>query len=54
MGFVDVCERLTDLFEKKNLGREWDGEFYDEIDAFVDSYVRGEFEIHGAGTKKPF
>jgi len=29
-----ACE-WTDEFEELNAGREWDGEFFDEIEAFV-------------------
>jgi hypothetical protein len=30
-----LAEDWTDEFEKLNEGREWDGEFYDEIEKFV-------------------
>ena len=30
-----LAEELTDEFEKKNEGREWDGEFLDEVDEFL-------------------
>jgi hypothetical protein len=32
--FYDVAEMLTDEFENKFKGREWDGEFWDEIEKF--------------------
>ena len=30
----NLAESLTDDFERKNKGREWDGEFFEEIDEF--------------------
>ncbi len=30
-----LAERLTDQFENLNEGREWDGEFFDEIEEFM-------------------
>ena len=34
-GFVEHIRDLTDIFEVMNYGREWDGEFYDEVEDFV-------------------
>lgn len=34
-GFYELAEELTDEFEKVNEGREWDGEFFDEIEDFL-------------------
>lgn len=34
-GLYELAEELTDEFEKLNEGREWDGDFFDEIEAFV-------------------
>jgi hypothetical protein len=34
-GLYELAEEITDEFEKLNEGREWDGEFFDEIDKFV-------------------
>lgn len=31
-----LAEGLTNKFEGMNKDREWDGEFYDEIDAFLE------------------
>ena len=31
----DLAEKLTDEFEEINKGREWDGEFIEEIDVFL-------------------
>ena len=31
----DLAEKLTDEFEEINKGREWDGEFVDEINSFM-------------------
>lgn len=34
-GIYELAEELTDEFEAKNEGREWDGEYFDEIDLFI-------------------
>jgi len=34
-GMYLLAERLTNEFEQKNAGREWDGEFFDEVEAFA-------------------
>lgn len=31
----ELAEELTDKFETLNQNREWDGEFFDEIEAFL-------------------
>jgi len=33
-GLWELAEQWTDEFEKLNKNREWDGEFYDEIEEF--------------------
>jgi len=33
----ELAEELTDEFEKINQGKEWDGNFFDEIDLFLES-----------------
>ena len=33
----DLAKLLTDEFENQNSGREWDGEFFDELDDFINS-----------------
>jgi hypothetical protein len=35
-GLYELANDLTDEFELKNQGREWDGEFFDEIERFLD------------------
>lgn len=35
-GLYELAEELTDKFEEKNKGREWDGEFFDEIAEFLE------------------
>jgi hypothetical protein len=35
-GLYELAEGLTDEFELLNKGREWDGEFFDEIERFLD------------------
>jgi len=34
-GLYILAEELTDEFEKKNEGRQWDGEFYEEVSDFA-------------------
>jgi hypothetical protein len=34
-GMYGLAEELTDEFEELNKGREWDGEFFDEIEKFI-------------------
>lgn len=34
-GLYEMAEKWTDEFEKLNKGREWDGEFFDEIGKFL-------------------
>lgn len=34
-GMYELAEELTDKFEKMNKGREWNGEFFDEIENFL-------------------
>lgn len=36
-GMYELSESLTDEFETMNEGREWDGEFFDELWAFIES-----------------
>ena len=35
-GLYELANDLTDEFELKNQDREWDGEFFDEIERFLD------------------
>lgn len=39
-GFYDLCIELTDVFEDMNKGRHWDGEFYEEIEQFIEKYLK--------------
>jgi hypothetical protein len=34
-GLYELAEELTDEFELKNEFRQWDGEFFDEIELFI-------------------
>jgi hypothetical protein len=34
-GMYELCEQLTDEFEQLNFEREWNGEFFDEIEEFL-------------------
>lgn len=36
-GLYDTALEWTNEFEKKNIKRDWDGEFFDEVEAFVKS-----------------
>ena len=38
-GFRDLAVSLTNQFEEMNTGREWDGEFYEEIEDFVEDSI---------------
>ena len=33
--FYELAEGLTDMFEGLNCGREWDGEFFEELESFM-------------------
>jgi hypothetical protein len=35
-GLYELGEELTDKFEALNKGREWDGEFFDELEDFLE------------------
>jgi hypothetical protein len=35
-----LAEDLTDEFEKLNKNREWDGEFFDEIEKFMEEKLK--------------
>lgn len=39
-GLYELAEELTDEFELLNKGREWDGEFFEEIERFLDEKFR--------------
>ena len=36
-GFYELAQELTDKFEMLNKDREWDGDFWDEIEQFLES-----------------
>lgn len=36
-GMYEFAEDLTDEFENLNENREWDGEFFDEIESFMNN-----------------
>jgi hypothetical protein len=36
-GLYELAEQLTTEFENANVGRVWDGEFFDEIESFLNS-----------------
>jgi hypothetical protein len=38
-GLYEFAEELTDEFELMNEGREWDGEFFDEIEKFLNDKI---------------
>ena len=35
-GLYELASDLTDEFELKHKGRQWDGEFFDELDEFLE------------------
>jgi hypothetical protein len=35
-GLYELAEEWTNEFEDRHKGRAWDGEYYDEIDKFLD------------------
>lgn len=37
-GMYDLARELTLEFEKKNQHREWDGEFYDDVEKLIIDY----------------
>jgi hypothetical protein len=39
-GLYELASDLTDEFELLNKGREWDGEFFEEIERFLDGKFR--------------
>jgi len=38
-GIWDLCIDLTDKFELENKDREWDGEYYEEIENFIEKEI---------------
>ena len=39
-GLYELANDLTDEFELKNQGREWDGDFFEAIENFLDEKLR--------------
>lgn len=39
-GLYELAEEWTFKFEKQTKGREWDGEFFEEIEAFFDEQLK--------------
>lgn len=39
-GLYDLALSLTDKFELAFAGRQWDGDFFDEIDKFLDQEIQ--------------
>ncbi len=39
-GLYELAESLTNEFESLHSLREWDGEFFDEIDKFIDEKLK--------------
>lgn len=39
-GMYDLARELTDEFEKLHENRSWDGEFFDEIEEFLDDKIK--------------
>jgi len=55
-GLYDLAEELTDKFEALHAGREWDGDFYDEVEAFLfaELYPGGREIKHPLSSTKKF
>lgn len=39
-GLYELAEELTDKFELLNKDREWDGDFFDEIEKFINEELK--------------
>ena len=39
-GLYELAKELTDKFENKYKGKEWDGEFFDTINEFLEEELR--------------
>lgn len=39
-GLYEIAENLTNKFEKINEGRDWDGEYFDEIEEFFNNEIK--------------
>lgn len=44
VGMYQLAKELTDEFENLNKDRQWDGEFFDEIWAFMEKKIGDPFE----------
>ncbi len=42
---AELAQQITDCFEKQNENREWDGEFWEEIDTYVADYLNKTFPL---------
>lgn len=40
-GLYELAVELTNEFERLNAGREWDGEYFDEISEFLNDKLHG-------------
>lgn len=40
-GLYELAEELTDEFEALHEGREWDGDFFDTIESFLEEKLYG-------------
>jgi len=41
----DIADELTDTFESRNFERQWDGEFFEEVEEFVEDFLNGEIRL---------
>lgn len=39
-GLYELAEELTDKFEAANKGRQWDGEFFEEVEEFLNQELK--------------
>lgn len=44
LGMYQLAERMTDKFEKLHQGREWDGEFIEEVARFCEKFNPENYE----------
>lgn len=44
-GLYELAEELTDKFEAENKGKEWDGDYYEAIQDFLNDFERADMEI---------
>ena len=46
-GLYELSEELTDIFESQNKDRDWDGDFFDDINQFMSDINNLKIEFNG-------